>query len=239
MASLATLAHANPDWCYPEVTAASGPGVMSGVDVAHPLIAREVRVGNDVSVGPRGTFLLVTGSNMSGKSTLLRTIGLNTVLAQAGGPVCARSFRMPSVVLATSVQVQDSLAQGVSRFMAELLRLREVVELVRALQRDDAPLPLYLLDEILQGTNTAERQVGARMVVRQLLSLRCIGVVTTHDLALADSPDLDSAARKVHFTEGVEEQHGQVVLSFEYKLKPGIATSVNALKLMKAVGLAD
>jgi DNA mismatch repair ATPase MutS len=212
---------------------------MSGVDVAHPLIAREVRVENDVSVGPAGTFLLVTGSNMSGKSTLLRTIGLNAVLAQAGGPVCARSFQMPSVVLATSVQVQDSLAQGVSRFMAELLRLREVVELVRALQRDDAPLPLYLLDEILQGTNTAERQVGARMVIRQLLSLRCIGVVTTHDLALADAPDLDSAAQKVHFTEGVEERHGHIVLSFEYKLKPGIATSVNALKLMKAVGLAE
>jgi DNA mismatch repair ATPase MutS len=212
---------------------------LSGIDVAHPLLPHEGRVGNDVSVGGPGSFLLVTGSNMSGKSTLLRSIAVNTVLAQMGAPVCAREFHLPSVVLATSVQVQDSLEQGVSRFMAELLRLKEVLDVVRANAGESDPMPLYLLDEILQGTNTAERQEGARLVLSQLVGERCIGVVTTHDLALADSPELNAASHAVHFTEGVDERGGEVLLSFEYKLLPGKATSVNALKLLRAVGLGN
>ncbi len=244
LCALANLAHANPDWCFPSVSNGAGEKtrryIFDAKDLAHPLIPRGTRVANDVSVGPPGTFLLVTGSNMSGKSTLLRAIGLNTILAQAGAPACASSLTMPPVVLTTSVQVQDSLAQGVSRFMAELLRLKEVVDVVSQHNaKDDAVLPLYLLDEILQGTNSAERQVGARMVLARLVQSHCIGVVTTHDLALADSPELRSAAHMVHFTEGVEENEGGISLSFEYKLRDGIATATNALKLMKAVGLAQ
>jgi hypothetical protein len=241
LCALANLGHANPDWCFPTVSDGAGQNapreVFDAKDLAHPLIPRGTRVANDVRVGPPGTFLLVTGSNMSGKSTLLRAIGLNTVLAQAGAPACASSLTMPPIVLTTSVQVQDSLAQGVSRFMAELLRLREVVDV--ASHQNAAALPLYLLDEILQGTNSAERQVGARMVLTRLVGSHCIGVVTTHDLALADSPALLSAAHMVHFTEGVEDSDGRISLSFEYKLRDGIATATNALRLMRAVGLAE
>ena len=245
LCALASLAHGNPDWCFPTVSAedsdAGGRKTRDTFDareLAHPLIPRGIRVANDVTVGPPGTLLLVTGSNMSGKSTLLRAIGVNAVLAQAGAPVCARSLSMPPVVLATSVQVQDSLAQGVSRFMAELLRLKEVVDIVsRGDSSRDGVMPLYMLDEILQGTNSAERQVGARMVLARLVQSRCIGVVTTHDLALADSADLRSASRNVHFTEGVEEEDGKVSLSFEYQLRDGLATATNALKLMASLGL--
>jgi DNA mismatch repair ATPase MutS len=239
LCALAVLRRSNPAWCFPVVSRPDALDTLSGVDVAHPLLPHEGRVGNDVSVGGPGSFLLVTGSNMSGKSTLLRSIAVNTVLAQMGAPVCAREFHLPSVVLATSVQVQDSLEQGVSRFMAELLRLKEVLDVVRANAGESDPMPLYLLDEILQGTNTAERQEGARLVLSQLVGERCIGVVTTHDLALADSPELNAASHAVHFTEGVDERGGEVLLSFEYKLLPGKATSVNALKLLRAVGLGN
>ena len=137
---------------------------------SHPLRA----VGNDVEVGPPGTFLLVTGSNMSGKSTLLRAIGLNTVLAQMGGPVCASALRLPPLLVASSMRVQDSLEQGISTFMAELRRLKAIVDLVQSHAAggedggEEPRLVLYLLDEILQGTNTAERQIAARRIILRL-----------------------------------------------------------------------
>ncbi|HUS15043.1 MAG TPA: DNA mismatch repair protein MutS, partial [Chloroflexia bacterium] len=153
LASLAVQAHDNPDWCFPTI----GPeaSALSATGLAHPLLQGTTRVANDVTVGPAGTFLLVTGSNMSGKSTLLRAVGVNLVLAGAGGPVCATTFAAPPVALWTSMRIQDSLERGVSYFMAELQRLKAVVDATR-----DAPAgqtPFYLLDEILQGTNTAER----------------------------------------------------------------------------------
>jgi DNA mismatch repair ATPase MutS len=190
-------------------------------------------VGNDVEVGPPGTILLVTGSNMSGKSTLLRAMGLNTVLAQAGAPACAAAFELPPSDLQTSIRVQDSLELGLSYFMAALARLKGVVD---AAERPRVPgrVLLYLLDEILQGTNSAERAVAVRAVARHLLDAGAIGAMTTHDLAIAAEPPFDKAARLVHFTETVDESGH---MAFDYRLRPGLATSRNALRLMKLIGI--
>jgi DNA mismatch repair ATPase MutS len=195
------------------------------------------RVDNDVAVGPPGTVLLVTGSNMSGKSTLLRAIGLNTVLALAGGPVCARALRMPVVDLRTSIHIEDSLVRGVSFFMAQLQRMKEIVSAADASSSSNGIRVLYLLDEILQGTNTAERRIAATRVIRHLIDRGAIGAVTTHDLEIATDPALIAAADPVHFTETVEGAGGGATMSFDYLLRPGVATSTNALKLMEIVGL--
>jgi hypothetical protein len=233
LAALARLAHDNPDWAFPDVDPSATR--LAARDLGHPLLPGDARVVNDVEVGPAGTFLLVTGSNMSGKSTLLRAIGVNVALGQAGGPVCASELRMPPVALWTSMRVSDSLERGVSYFMAELQRLKHVVDAALA-ARDDR-LILYLLDEILQGTNTAERQVAARRIIRLLLSRPAIGAVSTHDLTLADAEDLAAASHAVHFTETVSNGAGGPAMTFDYKLRPGIARSSNALRLMELVGL--
>jgi DNA mismatch repair ATPase MutS len=196
-------------------------------------------VPNDVTLGPPGTFLLVTGSNMSGKSTLLRSIGMNVVLAQAGGPVAALSFRLPPVLLATSILVEDSLVDGVSFFMAELLRIRQVVD-AAGRARDAGRVPLYLLDEILRGTNTQERQIAVRRVLSHLLAAGALGAVSTHDLELAQIPELAAACQPVHFRENFApgaERQGKPVMTFDYLLRPGVATTANALKLLDLVGL--
>jgi DNA mismatch repair ATPase MutS len=195
-----------------------------------------VRVCNDVTVGPRGTFLMVTGSNMSGKSTLLRAIGVNIVLAGAGGPVCATDLRMPPISLWTSMRVEDSLERGVSFFMAELQRLKKVVDAARESRQKGITL-FYLLDEILQGTNTNERQIAARRVIMYLVSQGALGAVSTHDLGLADLPEVAAASRPVHFTEIIKSGPQGPEMTFDYKLRPGIATSTNALRLMEIVGL--
>jgi DNA mismatch repair ATPase MutS len=169
---------------------------------------------------------------MSGKSTLLRAIGLNIVLAQAGACVCAARLRMPVVNLQTSIRVQDSLELGLSYFMAALARLKSVVD--AAEQSGDSRLLLYLLDEILQGTNSAERSVAVRAVTRHLLDAGAIGAMTTHDLTLAGEEPLKSCAQLVHFTETVDANG---VMSFDYRLRPGLATSRNALRLMQMIGI--
>ena len=234
LAALGTLAHDNPAWPFPELDA--GADRVAATMLAHPLIAPVTRVGNDVSIGPSGTLLLVTGSNMSGKSTLLRAVGLNVVLAQAGAPVCATSLTMPLVDVRTSIRLADSLERGVSLFMAELERLKEIVDAARAPDRA-RPL-LYILDEILHGTNTAERLIAARAVLVHLVSAGAIGAVTTHDLTLAADGALANAARAVHFTEQVSAAgDGAAGMSFDYRLRPGLATSTNALKLLALVGL--
>lgn len=235
LAALATLAHDNPAWTFPEVSD-GGEVVVSARALGHPLLPDGVRVPNDLTVGPPGTFVLVTGSNMSGKSTLLRAVGLNAVLARAGAPVCAASMRLPLVDVFTSMRVQDSIEEGVSFFMAELRRLAAVVEAARAPGRA-RPL-LYLLDEILQGTNTAERQVAARTVIGHLLRAGAVGMVTTHDLALAeDAGPLAGAAVPVHFTESFARGDDGPRMTFDYRLRPGVATSTNALRLLEMVGL--
>jgi DNA mismatch repair ATPase MutS len=194
-------------------------------------------VANDVRVGPAGRFLFITGSNMSGKSTLLRALGVNVALADAGGPVCASLLRMPRVELRTMMRVQDSLELGVSYYMASLNRLRQVIA-PAAVEGADPPVLLYLLDEILQGTNTAERQIAVRTILRHLLARPAIGALTSHDLSLAEADDIGAAADAVHFTEAVDGTADAARLSFDYRLRPGVATSRNALKLMRLVGLA-
>lgn len=230
LSALAALRHDNPDWSFPAFI--DGP-VLEAVSLGHPLLAAPTRVDNDVTVGPPGTFLFVTGSNMSGKSTLLRAIGVNALLALAGGPVCAHSMRMPRVLVTTSMRVQDSLESGVSYFLAALQRLKEILERARQQPPGD-PALLYLLDEILQGTNSAERQIAVRMIMGQLLRTRAIGAVTSHDLNLADEAPLADAAVPVHF----EERFAGDTMTFDYRLRPGVATSRNALTLMKMMGLA-
>ena len=237
LAALGMLAHDNPHWTFPTVDEEADRVMATAL--GHPLIPGTTRIPNDVTVGPPGTLLLVTGSNMSGKSTLLRAIGLNVVLAQAGAPVCAETFSMPRVDLRTSIRLADSLERGVSLFMAELERLKQIVDAARAAART-RPL-LYLLDEILHGTNTAERLIAARAVLTHLLRAGAMGAVTTHDLTLAADGGIAAASRAVHFTEHVASGNGDAgaPMTFDYKLRPGLATSTNALKLLALVGLGD
>ena len=235
LAALATLAYDNPDWVMPDFV--DDPARIEAAALGHPLLAARSRVSNDVTVGPPGTFVLVTGSNMSGKSTLLRAIGTNIVLAQAGGPVCARAMRFTPVDIWTSIRIDDSLEAGVSLFMAELRRLKRIVDAARDPGRV-RPL-LYLLDEMLHGTNTAERRIAARRVLTYLIEAGAIGAVTTHDLTLAEDSSLDSAAQRVHFTERFEQTAAGMTMTFDYQLRPGLATSANALKLLAMIGLGD
>ena len=236
LSALARVRADNPAWALPEVIDARIDEVkqIRASNLGHPLIPDARRVGNDVEVGPPGTVLLITGSNMSGKSTLLRAIGLNAVLAQAGGPVCAAALRVPDLDIETSIRVQDSLEHGLSYFMAALARLKGVLD--RARRRDDGRIVLYLLDEILQGTNTGERAIAVRGVARHLLEAGAIGVMTTHDLGLAAEEPLNTAGRLAHFTELVDE-HG--TMTFDYRLRPGLATSRNALRLMRLIGIEE
>jgi ABC-type multidrug transport system fused ATPase/permease subunit len=236
LSALARVRADNPAWALPEVIDARIDEVkqIRASSLGHPLIPDDRRVGNDVEVGPPGTVLLITGSNMSGKSTLLRAIGLNAVLAQAGGPVCAAALRVPDLDIETSIRVHDSLEHGLSYFMAALARLKGVLD--RARRRDDGRIVLYLLDEILQGTNTGERAIAVRGVARHLLEAGAIGVMTTHDLGLAAEEPLNTAGRLAHFTELVDE-HG--TMTFDYRLRPGLATSRNALRLMRLIGIEE
>ena len=236
VSALGALAFDNPDWAFPEIVEGGEP-VLQSRNLGHPLLPPDVCVGNDVSIGPPGTFLLVTGSNMSGKSTLLRAIGTNVVLAQAGAPVCADELRLPPLALATSMRIQDSLEYGVSYFMAELRRLKTVVDTAKAAVEGGQRTPLFLLDEILHGTNTSERQIAARYIIRYLIELGAIGAVSTHDLTLAAAPELKPLSQAVHFTERFSRGAEGATMQFDYKLRPGTATSSNALKLMEIVGL--
>lgn len=237
LAAFATLAADHPAWCFPEPPSDEGPALLHASGLGHPLLSPGACVPNDVEVGPPGSVLLVTGSNMSGKSTLLRSIGLAAVMAGAGMPVCAESLKMPSVRLFTSMRVHDSLEAGVSYFMAELLRLKEL--LARADRPSEAarPLLLYLVDEILQGTNSEERQQAGRRLIRHLLRSHAIGAVTTHDLDLHRDPEVEAGATLVHFRESLDEESDG--LSFDYLLRPGLATTRNALLLAERVGLTD
>lgn len=245
LAALAGLAHDQPAWAFAEVgeTAARDDGpALAASALGHPLLADSARVANDVAVGPPGTFLLVTGSNMAGKSTLLRAIGVNAVLAQAGGPACAAELSLPPLALATSMRTDDSLAAGVSRFMAEALRIRAVVAAAEAARAPEHGPParavLYLLDEALAGTNARERQAAMRRVVARLLAAGAIGAVAGHDLELADTPELAAAARPVHFRETLHPgAEGGPRMTFDYRLREGLATTSNALELMELLGL--
>lgn len=231
LAALSVLAHDNPSWNFASID--SGLQKIIARELGHPLIEWRQMVRNDVEVGPAGTFLFVTGSNMSGKSTLLRAVGINAVLAMAGGPSCARSLTMPAVEVRCCMRVDDSVVAGVSFFMAELQRLKSVLD--AALVASDRPV-LYLLDEIMQGTNTLERQIASRIVLTQLTGTKAIGAISSHDLGLLTDSTLDDRSVKSHFAEQFRNGRDGPEMTFDFKLQPGIATSSNALKLMAILG---
>lgn len=236
LCSLASLAHDNPGWAFPEIST-DAPRAIEASDLGHPLLSEAIRVVDDVSVGPPGGILMVTGSNMSGKSTLLRSIGVNVVLAQAGAPVCASRMSLPPIELVTVMRVSDSLERGVSLFMAELNRLKYVVERANAsISHPDRQL-CYLLDEILHGTNTAERHLAAVRILRRLVDAGAIGAVSTHDLSLCSDPALADHSRNVHFQETILPDGDRVRMTFDYRLRPGIAQTTNVRFLLDAVGL--
>ena len=227
LCSLASHAFEHPADPFPEF-AAEAP-YFEAESVGHPLLAENRVVRNDVRIGGDLRLLVVSGSNMSGKSTMLRTIGVNSVLAQAGAPVRAGRLRISPLSLGASIRVSDSLQGGVSRFYAEILRLRQILDLT------SQPMPvLFLIDEFLHGTNSHDRRIGAEALVRSLVKRGAIGLITTHDLALADVVDtLGAGAANVHF----EDQISDGEIHFDYRIRPGVVRKSNAIELMRQVGL--
>jgi hypothetical protein len=228
LGALATFAYERPEDLFPELVE-EGP-VYDADGLGHPLIAQDVGVRNDVRLGGDGPrLILISGSNMSGKSTMLRSVGVSVVLALAGAPVAARRLRLSALALGATLHIEDSLQAGHSRFYAEILRIRIIADAARG------PVPLlFLLDEILHGTNSHDRRIGAEGIVRALVALGAIGLVTTHDLALTELPaQLGSAGVNMHFEDRLED--GKMV--FDYRMRPGVVQHSNALALMRAIGL--
>jgi hypothetical protein len=227
LASLASHAFEHPRDPFPEFTEESP--LIDAVEIGHPLIPESKLVRNTVSLGGSLRLLVVSGSNMSGKSTLLRTLGVNVVLAQAGAPVRAERLRLSPLAVGASIRVNDSLQGGISRFYAEILRLRQILD------QTAGPRPvLFLIDEFLHGTNSHDRRIGAEALVRGLVDRGAMGLITTHDLALAGIADtLGERARNVHFEDRIED--GKIL--FDYRMQPGVVRKSNAIELMRSVGL--
>ncbi len=225
ISSLASFAFEHPAASYPELVA-GGP-VFEAESLSHPLM--RTCVPNNVVLSDEVRLLIVSGSNMSGKSTLLRSMGLNAVLAWAGAPVTAARLRISPLAVGASIRITDSLQDGKSRFYAEITRLRQIVGLT------EGSIPaLFLLDELLSGTNSHDRRIGAEAVIRTLVQRGAVGLVTTHDLALTHIREqIGAQAANVHFEDHLEDGR----ISFDFKLKPGVVERSNALELMRAVGL--
>lgn len=227
LSSLAGYAYEHPSDPFPEFAAESPR--FDGEALGHPLLPDARTVRNDVRLAADSRLLLVSGSNMSGKSTLLRTVGVNTVLAMAGAPVRARRLSLSPLAVGASIRITDSLQGGSSRFYAEITRLRKLVDLA-----EGPPPLLFLLDELLNGTNSHDRRIGAEAIVRGLLKRGAIGLVTTHDLALTHiAESVRPPGRNVHFEDHLEEGR----ISFDYRMRDGIVTKSNALELMRSIGL--
>ena len=225
--AIATYAFEHPNDPFPTLR---DEGVIYDAEgVGHPLIPAGRVVRNDVRFGDEIHLLVVSGSNMSGKSTFLRAVGINAVLAFAGAPVCARKLELSLFAVAASIRIQDSLQEGISHFYAEILRLRQVLELTSS----STPV-LFLLDEILHGTNSHDRRIGAEAVVRGLVDRGAVGFITTHDLALSKLADaMDGSAANVHF----EDQIVDGKIQFDYVMRDGVVKKSNALDLMRSIGL--
>ena len=225
--SLSGYSYEHPDDPFPELV--EGDALFEAASIGHPLLPGATCVRNDVAIAGETRVLLISGSNMSGKSTLLRTIGINTVLAMAGAPVRAQRLRLSPLQVGANIRINDSLHEGSSRFYAEITRLRHLNELAA-----HTPALLFLLDEVLQGTNSRDRFVGAQGVIRALLGRGAIGLVTTHDLALTE---IDVAARgrlrNLHFQDELRDGR----MKFDFKLHEGIVTKSNGLELMRSIGL--
>jgi hypothetical protein len=229
LASLAHIHFENPDWPFPTIHA-DKEIPFRGMNLGHPLLPAKSRVSNDFEVPRKGSIALITGSNMSGKSTFLRSVGVNLVLAYAGAPVCAAQLECAWMPIHTSMRVTDDLGSGVSSFYAELLRVKMIIDASRE------RTILCLIDEIFRGTNSTDRLAGAAEVLKTLTALQTIGLVSTHDLELSrladESPD---AFRNYHFSE----QYSESGIEFDYKLKPGKSRTTNALFLMRKLGIMN
>ncbi|MGZ5432536.1 MAG: MutS-related protein [Thermoanaerobaculia bacterium] len=226
LSSMASFSFEHSSYAMPEIVA-PGPH-FDARDLGHPLIPADRRVMNSIAMNETLRLLVVSGSNMSGKSTMMRSVGIAAVLAMAGAPVCARSLRLSTMQVGASIRIADSLQENASRFYAEILRIRQILEMSTG-----GPL-LYLLDEVLAGTNSHDRRIGAEAIVRGLVERGAIGLVSTHDLALAQIADsLAPRASNVHFEDHIED--GKVV--FDYRMRPGVVTKSNALELMRSVGI--
>jgi DNA mismatch repair ATPase MutS len=227
LCALGGFAHERADAVFPQVT--DGEPAIVALGLSHPLLAHPV--GNDVAIRGRGHALLLTGSNMSGKSTMLRAIGTNVVLALAGAPVVARSFSVTALRLATSMRVEDSLERGVSYFYAEVQRLKAVLDVAIA----NPGQTLFLLDEVLLGTNTRERQIASREILLRLLETGAIGAVTTHDLDLtALAEEMQGRIVNGHFRDQLVDGK----MTFDYRLCPGVVDTSNALRILELAGIS-
>lgn len=228
LSALATYLFEHPEEVFPVILDPGEP-LVEAVGLGHPLIPREQCVTNDISLGPARRLLVVSGSNMSGKSTLLRTVGINLVLAMAGAPVRARSLRLTPLRVGASIRINDSLQEGSSRFFTEITRIKQIFDMLTA-----GPDVIFLLDELLQGTNSHDRLIGAEALIKGLLDRGAIGLLTTHDLALAEMTSrLGHPAENVHFEDRSSE--GRMV--FDYRMLPGVVRRSNAIALMRAIGL--
>lgn len=229
LSSLAGYAFEHPADPFPEILPPSAPAQIEAQGLKHPLMVEARCVGNDVSLGQNCRLMVISGSNMSGKSTYLRTLGVNLVLALAGAPVRAREFRMTHLCIGASIRTLDSIQEGTSRFYAEITRLSQIVKLAG----QGTPL-VFLLDEILGGTNSHDRRIGAGCVARALVERGALGLITTHDLALAQiAEEIQPPGANYHF----EDQILNGKMSFDYRLRPGVVEKSNALELMRLVGL--
>jgi DNA mismatch repair ATPase MutS len=257
--SLATYSFEHPADPFPEftdaavstspsaVSAQSSRGFFDGVELGHPLLSGNKCIRNTVLLDDSTRVLLVSGSNMSGKSTLLRAVGINTVLAMAGAPVRAKSLRLSPLQVGTRIHSSDSLQEGRSTFFAEILHIRRVFDLAGAKPAQDGTARsnasalnlesrtlLFLFDELLEGTNSKDRRIGAERLIHGLLDRGAIGIVTTHDLALTEiTTAVGDVIRNVHFEDQVEGNE----MRFDYRLRDGVVTKSNAIALMRIIGL--
>ena len=229
LSSLASYAYEHPADPFPELLPPPAPPRIEAEALGHPLIPEIRSVRNDLSLGPDCRLIMISGSNMSGKSTWLRAIGVNLILASAGAPVRARQFRISPLRVGASIRTVDSLQEGTSRFYAEIKRLGAIVKLAA-----EGPPLLFLLDELLSGTNSHDRRIGAACVALSLVQRGALGLMTTHDLALTEIVnELNPPGRNFHF----EDQLHNGVMTFDYHLRPGVVEKSNALELMRSVGL--
>ena len=229
--SLSTFAYLNPDYEFPEIEVEKKQfPLLEAKGLGHPLIPPDQKILNDFSINKTGEIVIVTGSNMSGKSTFLRTVGINLCLAFAGGPVNASCFQVVSFRLFTCIKVSDSVTEGFSYFYAEVKRLKLLLDNLQS--KHVFPL-LFLIDEIFRGTNNKERLTGSRSYVRATTGVNGIGIIATHDLELIKLEDESGGIRNVHFREDVK--NGKMV--FDYLLHSGPCPTTNALKIMKMEGL--
>jgi len=225
LSSLAVINYDHPDWAMPKITADTS--YLTAKSMGHPLLGENC-VRNDLKIDKNDRILLVTGSNMSGKSTYLRTAGVNLVLAYSGAPVCAEEFTCSLFEIYTSMRIRDDLENNVSSFYAEIIRIKMSIDAAQ----NGKPV-FFLLDEIFRGTNSADRHTGAKALIKMLKKLGAVGLVSTHDLELGELAKTDDSIKNYHFQESYKGNS----IHFDYKLRPGISTTRNALYLIRKAGI--